>query len=74
MGMAGLFCVSRAYPYQPGYDPISAGTTSGCMTDIVISTPQRRSLFPAAMILLVAGSLLALAYFVGSLIAHSGGG
>ncbi|MCP1852765.1 MULTISPECIES: hypothetical protein [unclassified Bradyrhizobium] len=44
------------------------------MTDIVISTPQRRSLFPAAMILLVAGSLLALAYFVGSLIAHSGGG
>ncbi|MHC2251062.1 hypothetical protein [Bradyrhizobium embrapense] len=44
------------------------------MTDIVISTPQRRSLFPTAMILLVAGSLLALAFFVGSLIVHSAAG
>lgn len=42
---------------------------SGWMSDTVIST-KPRSLFPAAMILLVGISLLALAYEVGALIAQ----
>ncbi|WP_283848802.1 hypothetical protein [Bradyrhizobium brasilense] len=43
------------------------------MSDIVIYMPKRQSLFPAAMISLVAGGLLLLAYEVGALILHSAG-
>lgn len=43
---------------------------SGCMSDTVVPAPKRASLFPAAMISLVAGSLIALAYWIGALIAH----
>ncbi|WP_283808103.1 hypothetical protein [Bradyrhizobium sp. C9] len=44
------------------------------MSDIAISAPRRTSLFPAAMISLVAVSLLMLAYWIGALIGQTAGG